>query len=78
MLSRNENLFDQEWELTLVVMPNADFRQLSQTKDVWEAEHIHLFALKLVPVAALLQGQGASVPILSEYYQEDIGVCPRA
>lgn len=78
VLSRNENLSHQDWELTLIVMPNTDFWQLSQTKDVREAKHIHLFALKLVPVAALLQGQSASVPVLSKYYQEDIGVCPCA
>lgn len=47
-LSLSENLVF----LTLIVMPYSDLAKLSQAKDVCKAEHIHLIALKFVPVAA--------------------------
>lgn len=59
-------------------MPDSDFGQVSQAEDFWEAECVHLLALKLVGLVALFQRQCPRVSVLSKNDDPHVGVgaCP--
>lgn len=60
--------------LTFVIMPHTDLGQFAQAEQVRKSNYVFVFTLKLVPVGAGLQRQRASIPVLSEQNQKDVGI----